>query len=409
MSEDRGVIYDDFPADAVLPEPRCKNGQRVELPGSDEWQPEPTELRRPTFEMNAISAAELDASNYDVTYLVDGTLVEGQPCIVAGKQKTLKTSVLVDLSVSLVVAHKFLGVFNVPEARRVGFVSCESGLGTLQETFRRVCIARGCVLSDLTGLVVSDTIPRLDDPACIAALEAFCTENELGVLILDPAYLMLSGADAGNLMTMGERLAGLNRIASRTGVSVILAHHNKKTRMADGNRFDPPQLEEIAWSGFAEFARQWLLLGRRSEYEDGTGKHDLWLRCGGSAGHSGLYGVDVSEGLRSDHGGRHWYVEVRSADEARQDSRERQEEAKEAARDAAHDAKLAADAQRIANAMAKFRDGETKNTIRDVAGLSGSRFNAALAKLLSDEAIVPCDVCKSHRNTPYQGYRLNND
>jgi hypothetical protein len=69
-------------------------------------------------------------------------------------------------------------------------------------------------------------------------------------------------------------------------------------------------LEEIAWSGFAEFARQWLLLGRRSEYEDGSGFHDLWLRAGGSAGHNGLWGVDVFEGVRTDPDGRRWEVNV---------------------------------------------------------------------------------------------------
>ncbi len=406
MSEDRGVIYDDFPADAVLPEPRCKNGQRVELPGSDEWEPEPTELRRPTFEMNAISATELDQTDYATNYLIDGVLVEGQPCIVAGKQKTLKTSVLVDLSVSLVMARKFLGVFDVAEARRVGFVSCESGLGTIQETFRRVCIARGCVLSDLGGLVVSDTIPRLDDPHCIAALEAFCTENELRVLILDPAYLMLSGADAGNLMTMGERLAGLNRIASRTGVSVILAHHNKKTRMADGNRFDPPQLEEIAWSGFAEFARQWLLLGRRSEYEDGTGKHNLWLRVGGSAGHSGLFGLNISEGRRSDPGGRHWDVEVRHGAEVMQDRTSERANRKNERQRTEDESGMNA----IVRALSELPKGEGvfPRRLYESTGIGQRRIGRLLTQLTEQDIVEPCRALASPTHkTPREGaFRL---
>ena len=155
------------------------------------------------FQMKALTAAELDATDYEVNYLVDGLVVALQPLLLCGKQKTLKTSLLVALAVALVLARKFLGVFDVPRACRVGFVSCESGLGVLQETLRRVCIAYGCALADLSGLVVSDTIPRLDDPACIAALECFCTDHELDVLILDPAYLMMSGADAGNLLVMG--------------------------------------------------------------------------------------------------------------------------------------------------------------------------------------------------------------
>ena len=358
------------------------------------------------FSMKAIAAAELDASDYEVNYLVDGVLVEGQPCIVGGKQKTLKTSLLAALAVALVLARKFLGVFNVPRACRVGFVSCESGLGVLQETLRRVCIAYGCALSDLSGLVVSDTIPRLDDPACIAALESFCTDHELNVLILDPAYLMMSGADAGNLLVMGERLAALNRIASNAGVTIILAHHCKKGRAVDGDRHAPPQLEEIAWSGFAEFARQWLLLGRRSEYEDGSGQHDLWMRAGGSAGHSGLWGIDVSEGLRSDPGGRHWDVEVRAAGDIIQEKtteranrkNERQREDDEAGQRA------------IVEALSTLPQGEGvfPRRLYEETGIGTRRLGRLLAQLVGQGIAEHCQALASptHKKARDGAYRL---
>ena len=36
--------------------------------------------------------------------------------------------------------------------------------------------------------------------------------------------------------------------------------------------------------GVGEFVRQWVLVGRRTPYQPGTGAHDLLLTVGGSAG-----------------------------------------------------------------------------------------------------------------------------
>ena len=47
-------------------------------------------------------------------------------------------------------------------------------------------------------------------------------------------------------------------------------------------------------SGIGEWARQWLLLQRRCPYQS-DGNHELWMRCGGSAGHAGLYAVDIRD------------------------------------------------------------------------------------------------------------------
>ena len=82
--------------------------------------------------------------------------------------------------------------------------------------------------------------------------------------------------------------------------------------------FEPAELEDIAWAGFPEWARQWLLLSRRRKYDpEQGGHHELWLNVGGSAGHSGLWGVNIEEGMRQDEGGRRWNVDVLKASQAR--------------------------------------------------------------------------------------------
>ena len=86
----------------------------------------------------AITAAELDSGTYDHNYLVEHVLVEGQPCILAGPKKALKTTILIDLGISLGLSAKFLGKFWIPTAKRFLLCSGESGIATLQETARRI-------------------------------------------------------------------------------------------------------------------------------------------------------------------------------------------------------------------------------------------------------------------------------
>ena len=74
----------------------------------------PSEQRvktRHRVKFEAVTASSLAATRDHTTYIVEDILVDGQPGIVAGPRKTLKTSFVVDLALRVSMAGEFLGHF----------------------------------------------------------------------------------------------------------------------------------------------------------------------------------------------------------------------------------------------------------------------------------------------------------
>jgi len=353
---------------------------------------------RERLAFRAMDCAELVAGDFEVDFLVEGLLVESQPCILAGPMKAMKTSLLVDLCFSVATAGHFLGRFPVRAARRVCLFTGESGLGTIQETVLRIAARTGHDPAAVRNLLVVDAVPALDSREQIEAVERLILENEIELLAIDPCYLAMPGIDAGNLFVQGRLLRAISAACRRHGVTLILCHHTRKGAGVDG---EPLGLESIAWAGFAEFARQWLLVSRRERYEPGTGEHRLHLAAGGSAGHSGLWAVNITEGTRNDEGGRFWQVEVLDHSElavAQQGHRER-----ERAERLEQDRELIV---RVLTGLPEQR--ETKTAIRDLCPIKHARFDAALATLIQDGSLESAAIAKGN-NQQYQGWRLANE
>ncbi len=83
-----------------------------------------------------------------------------------------------------------------------------------------------------------------------------------------------------------------------------------------GEQHAPLEITDIAFSGVEQWARQFILLSRREKYTM-DGNHKLFFKYGGSAGHGGLYDLDIYEGvIDDDFRGRVWDVTLVKAAEA---------------------------------------------------------------------------------------------
>ncbi|MEQ8847512.1 AAA family ATPase [Botrimarina sp.] len=353
-----------------------------------------------------ISCAELDRGDYELEFLIDNMLVKGQPGILAGPPKGLKTGAAADMSISLTTATRFFGRFDVPRVVRTAFMSGESGLSVLQETARRISAARGLNLADNSNLIWSPDLPRFGNVEHADALRAFLEEDAIEVLIVDPAYLCLPGADAGNLMIQGEMLRAMSRLCDEIGVTLLIVHHTKRNTLTPSG--EPLELSDIAWAGFPEFARQWWLINRRERYEEGTGEHRLWLSVGGSAGHSGLYAVDVSEGVWNPTEPRYWDVSIQSGNALLAEQRQAKRDEKSREREEKAEEKRDADRTKVWAAMCELGRPETTSIIAGAAQLNNARTKAAIGLLMTNKLVREAKVVRAN-NQSYPGFELTEE
>ena len=218
-----------------------------------------------------LTSPELLALNLNPQFLIRGVMVQGQPMIMGGRSKAMKTSVAVDLVVSLGTGSPFLGRFDARQVA-VGYWSGESGAATIRETAKRVAESKRTRDDEPVNLADSDCLwcfrfaPALSDLAHLDSMEEVIRHHGLRVAVIDPLYLALlspeTASGASNVFLMGSMLQGLTRLGQRTNCTIVLLHHFRKGGQPDED--NPAGLEELAQSGVAEWARQWLLLQREA-------------------------------------------------------------------------------------------------------------------------------------------------
>lgn len=350
-----------------------------------------------------LTSRELDEGDFRQDYLVEDVIPVAQGGLISARYKGLKTTNAVDLVVSAATGHPFVGKFRVLQQCRAGIMSAESGAGTLQDIGRRVARSKGINLADVADLIWSTSLPRLTDPRQLEAVKRFITDQGLRLLLIDPTYLAFGevGESSSNVYRMGAYLLPLTEIIAETGCSIVLVNHNRKHRGQHQKQDDPPTLEEISGSGYAEWARFWILFGPRKEWDEHMGQHWLWMRAGGSAGHHGLWALDVTEGRRSDPGGRQWAVTVNTVADVKQEHQQEADRKKAAAQERKDNGHI----RKLAEKLGQFTEGETARVLRDVSGLNAAAFSTAIASLIQTGHATSCLVKKGKRD--FDGFKLS--
>jgi AAA domain len=326
------------------------------------------ELRSWTFAEMADDLPEIQTR-----FLVDQVLVEGQPLVIGGFQKTLKTSHLIDLAISLNAAVPFLGQFQVTEPRRVGLISSESGQGVIWNNVRRMAKAKGVNLRSLDGASYADQLPFIDTRNGLNTLRRFVETRCPEVLMIDPVYKAIENTgDVAGLFFWGKMLRELEEVCYGASVkTLILAHHSK----APSGPI--PVLEDLQYAGLQQWARQWFLINRRQAFFPGSGLHHLMISVGGSAGHSSLWCSSVFEGKGMPL--TKWDVSLTRLEDG--------EPIPKPSRVARPSRLTELKKSTLAALEQKYPEGATKKQLRDEIGANGVEMKRAVDAMM-DEGVI---------------------
>ena len=315
---------------------------------------------------NIISCDDLLDTNADYNWIVENVLLADQPMIVGGAAKTLKTSISMDMALSIAAGGKFLGRYKAHK-RRVLFISGESGKGALANTIKAIAHAREMTRDDFRAFIhFSFRLPRLTNASDIANLKRDIEKRKIDVVFIDPLYMCLlqdSKLQAGNLFDMGNAFSGICNACQDVGCTPVFLHHfNRK-----GSPFARPTLSDLTQAGSSEFCRQHVLISRQKAYA-ADGIHDLYLVLGREGGCEHL-DVRITE-TDAETKSRIWKVESSVSTVV-------EKEAADARKDRQMRVKVNEVVKIIANLM-KDKKETTSNAIKTEAGLNGSAMKEIL-------------------------------
>lgn len=205
--------------------------------------------------------------------LIDGILRAGEPMLLAGPEKSLKTSVTVDMAYSLASGTAFMGRYNVPEPKRVWYYAAEPTARQIDTIGPIVAESKGISLESLAGnFAFSFNRKRFDNLASFAWLKEKLTKFKPDVAFVDCAYVTLPSEGSSDMSVKAEHLRDLDTAVMECGAQLVLVHHSKKNIGCK-----KPEFDHVTGAGFSAWCRQWVFLNRRSKYKHGTGLHNLHM------------------------------------------------------------------------------------------------------------------------------------
>ncbi len=267
--------------------------------------------------LRLISSETLAKKNIQHRWLIEGILAAGQTAVIGGPQKCHKTSIAIDMALSLGMGKPFLNRFPVPRRHRVALFSGESGQESINDTIRRICLSKRIKFEECRNNFWQFQLPKFSCDKSLSHLETAIQREEIEVVFIDPLYLCLNGdgrtISPSNVYEIGPALQNMATAVMKAGATPVLVHHTTKTaaKAAKTSSVKPPSLDDLAYAGIGEFSRQWFILRPLQEFDSTTGTSKYLFAVAGSAGHAMTRELTIVEGkMQTDFSGRKWSVSV---------------------------------------------------------------------------------------------------
>lgn len=212
--------------------------------------------------------AEVDAMP-PPRFLVRGLIVHGDYGVLGAEKKAGKTWLMADLAVNVAAGGAWLGRYPVDTR---GPVLLFAGEGGKRKLVRRLRAVAGCYgYGDDLMVKVFEQAPKLNNLDHLALLADELATTGAVLVIVDPAYLSLTGANTASLVEMGALLERVQHLAQQAGATLVLSHHWNKTGTSRG-------ADRFTGVGFAEWGRFLISAEKISAHTDPTSASTVVVR-----------------------------------------------------------------------------------------------------------------------------------
>lgn len=235
------------------------------------------------------SFSDVMGSNHtEPGWLVEGFWMKKSHGIVAGEPKSFKSTLAMDLAVSVASGKPFLGQFKVADQGPVIYVQNENAKWIIQDRLAKIAghkrLLGKVVRADDKKLQVTwpPELPiyminqqgfLLTNPGHQKILEKVMEEYKPQLVILDPLYLMFDG-DLNSSKDLNPTLSWLIELRTKFNCGILLIHHWKKSsKDTAGMRGGQRMLGSTTLHGWIESA--WYITSSKSEDEVDDGEEDV--------------------------------------------------------------------------------------------------------------------------------------
>jgi len=174
-----------------------------------------------------VKAAALEAPSNRQPWLVEGLWTAEAVGVIGGPPKAGKTTLALDMAVSVASASPCLGTFAVHTPGPVLLYAAEESAATLRARLETIACLRGLDFDQLDVRVIVTNSLRLDRSDDQVRLDATVMLHRPALLILDP-LIRIHMADENASGDVAALLGYLRTLQRKCGTAIALVHHVRK-------------------------------------------------------------------------------------------------------------------------------------------------------------------------------------
>jgi len=164
------------------------------------------------------------------SFILDKLIIPQGKIFIFGQSETWKSWMTMHLGFCLASGREFFG-FKVTQKVGVYILQTENPQGAMRSRLIKYTVGNSVTSSQVW--MASEMYIKLDKGWGYAALEEELRRTRPKVLIIDPAYCVMSGKIT-DVLDVTRFLDQVNMLCDRHKVAIIIVHHTRKPQMVEG-------------------------------------------------------------------------------------------------------------------------------------------------------------------------------